>query len=85
MVRRKKAAGSSVSPPVDGDDDDALLDAAIAEVAAMRAIPLHKDPSSEQVLDLFLEHVVSRHGAPRRVISDSGSNIARPYLRCRHA
>ena len=42
----------------------------------VEAIPLHKDPSSEQVLDLFLEHVVSRHGAPRRVISDSGSNLS---------
>ena len=42
----------------------------------VEAIPLHKDPTSEQVLDIFMAHIVSRHGAPRRIISDSGSNLA---------
>ena len=42
----------------------------------VEAIPLHKDPTSEQVLDIFMEHVVSRHGVPRRVVTDHGSNLA---------
>ena len=42
----------------------------------VEAIPLHKDPSSEEVLDLFLHHVVTRYGAPRAVVSDQGSNFA---------
>ena len=42
----------------------------------VEAIPLHSDPPSEQVLDIFAEHVLCRHGAPRRVISDSGSNLS---------
>jgi hypothetical protein len=42
----------------------------------VEAIPCNGDPSSEQVLDAFMTHVVSRHGAPRRVISDQGSNLA---------
>jgi hypothetical protein len=42
----------------------------------VEAVPLHKDPSSEEVLDLFLHHVVTRYGAPRAVVSDQGSNFA---------
>ena len=42
----------------------------------VEAIPLHKDPTSEQILDLFMEHVVCRYGVPRRVRSDHGSNFA---------
>lgn len=42
----------------------------------VEAIPVHRDPTSEQVLDLFNEYVLSRHGAPRRIITDSGSNLA---------
>ena len=41
----------------------------------VEAIPFHKDPTSEQILDVFMEHVVARHGAPRRLISDQGSNL----------
>eukprot|EP00966_Prymnesium_polylepis_P311100 7187606-Prymnesium_polylepis.1 len=42
----------------------------------VEAIPVHKDPTSEQVFDLFMEHVVSRHGALRRMVTDHGSNLA---------
>ena len=42
----------------------------------VEAIPVHKDPTSEQIVDLFMEHVVSRHGVPRRVVTDHGSNLA---------
>ena len=42
----------------------------------VEAIPLYSDPTSEQVLDIFMEHVVSRHGTPRRVVTDCGSNLA---------
>ena len=42
----------------------------------VEAIPVHKDPTSEQILDIFMTHVVSRHGVPRRVITDQGSNLA---------
>lgn len=42
----------------------------------VEAIPVHSAPTSEQVLDIFMTHVVSRHGVPRRVIPDHGSNLA---------
>ena len=42
----------------------------------VEAIAVHKDPTSEQILDIFMTHVVSRHGVPRRVITDQGSNLA---------
>ena len=42
----------------------------------VEAFPLHKDPTSEQILDIFLEHIVCRYGVPRRLISDAGSNFA---------
>ena len=42
----------------------------------VEAIPLHSDPTSEQVLDIYMEHVVSRYGTPRRVVTDRGSNLA---------
>ena len=42
----------------------------------VEAIPVHGAPTSAQVLDIFMTHVVSRHGAPRRVIPDHGSNLA---------
>ena len=41
----------------------------------VEAIPLHKDPTSEQILDLFMEHVVCRYGVPRRIRSDQGRNF----------
>ena len=42
----------------------------------IEAIPLHKAPTSEQVLDIFAEHILSRYGAPRRIVTDHGSNLA---------
>ena len=42
----------------------------------VEAIPFNGDPSSAQILDVFMTDIVSRHGAPRRVISDAGSNLA---------
>ena len=42
----------------------------------IEAIPLHRDPTSSQILDIFVEHVVSRHGVPRRIVTDHGSNLA---------
>ena len=42
----------------------------------VEAIPLHSDPTSEQVLDIFMEHVVARYGVPRHVATDAGSNLA---------
>ena len=42
----------------------------------VEAIPVHSAPTSAQVLDIFMTHVVSRHGVPRRVIPDHGSNLA---------
>ena len=42
----------------------------------VEAVPCHKDPTSEQILDMFSEHVICRHGAPRRLVTDHGSNLA---------
>ena len=42
----------------------------------VEAIPVHRDPTSAQILDLFMEHVVSRHGVPRRIVTDHGSNLS---------
>ena len=41
----------------------------------VEAIPVHHAPSQEEVLDIFLEHVMCRHGAPRSIMSDMGSNL----------
>ena len=41
----------------------------------IEAIPLKKDPSSKEILDIFMHHVVCRHGVPRCVRSDCGSNL----------
>ena len=42
----------------------------------VEAVPFNGDPTSEQVLDAFLTHVVTRHGCPRTLRSDLGSNLA---------
>ena len=42
----------------------------------VEAIPFNKDPTSEQVLDAFMTSVVARHGAPREIRSDLGSNVS---------
>ena len=42
----------------------------------VEAVPFHGAPSSEQVLDAFMVHIVSRYGAPRELRTDCGSNLA---------
>jgi hypothetical protein len=42
----------------------------------VEAVPFNGDPSSEQVLDAFMTHIVARHGCPRCMRSDLGSNLA---------
>ena len=42
----------------------------------VEAVPFHSDPTSEQVLDAFMTHIVARHGCPRTLRSDLGSNFA---------
>lgn len=39
------------------------------------AIPLHKEPTAAELLDVFTEYVVARHGVPRILVSDRGSNL----------
>ena len=39
------------------------------------AIPLHKEPTAAELLDVFQEYIVARHGVPRVVVSDRGSNL----------
>eukprot|EP00962_Isochrysis_galbana_P011224 scaffold3145_cov101-Isochrysis_galbana.AAC.6 len=41
----------------------------------IEAHPVNGDPSSEDVLDIFMELVVSRHGMPRTLRTDLGSNL----------
>ena len=41
----------------------------------IEAIPLKKDPTSAEVLDIFLRHIVCRYGCPLVVRSDCGSNL----------
>ena len=41
----------------------------------VEAVPFHKDPTSEDVMDAFLTHVVARYGAPRGISTDLGSNL----------
>ena len=39
------------------------------------AFPLEKDPTSDKVLDIFVNEIVRRHGYPRAMTSDRGSNL----------
>ena len=41
----------------------------------VEAVPVHKDPTSAEFLDLFNEHIVARYGVPRAIVSDRGSNL----------
>jgi hypothetical protein len=41
----------------------------------IEAQPVNGDPSSEQILSTFMEMVVSRHGMPRTLRTDLGSNL----------
>ena len=42
----------------------------------VEAVPFNGDPSSEQVLDAFMTHIVARHGCPRVLRSDRGGNVS---------
>jgi hypothetical protein len=41
----------------------------------IEARPVNGDPSSEEILDIFMELVVSGHGMPRTLRTDAGSNL----------
>jgi hypothetical protein len=41
----------------------------------VEAIPVKGEPTSEEVLDLFIHHIFSRYGLPRTVRCDGGSNL----------
>ena len=41
----------------------------------VEAVPLKKDPTSAELLDMFMTFVVSRHGFPQSVRSDRGSYL----------
>jgi hypothetical protein len=41
----------------------------------IEAHPVNSDPSADDVLDIFLTLVVSRHGLPRQLRTDAGSNL----------
>ena len=36
----------------------------------VEAIPVHKDPTSAEIMNIFNEHVVARYGVPRTIVSD---------------
>ena len=41
----------------------------------VEAIPVKGEPTSEEVLDLFIHHIYARYGLPRTVRCDGGSNL----------
>lgn len=41
----------------------------------IEAIPVHKDPTSAEIMNIFNEHIVARYGVPRAIVSDRGSNL----------
>ena len=41
----------------------------------IEAIPFKHDPSSSEVVSVFMTHVVCKHGVPRCIRSDCGSNL----------
>ena len=41
----------------------------------VEAIPVEGEPTSEEVLDLFIHHIFARYGLPRTVRCDGGSNL----------
>ena len=42
----------------------------------VEAIPFKGDPTAEEVLDIFMTHIVCRYGMPRELRVDGGSNLA---------
>jgi len=47
----------------------------------VEAVPFPTDPTAEECMKAFLTEVVCRHGAPRGVRSDNGSNLASTICR----
>ena len=41
----------------------------------VEAIPLPSEPNAEEVVDAFVQNVVCRHGVPRALVCDRGSNL----------
>ena len=41
----------------------------------VEAIPVKGDPTGEEILDIFIQHIFPRYGLPRTVRSDGGSNL----------
>ena len=41
----------------------------------VEAVPLHKDPTAAEFMNLYHEHVVARYGVPRALVCDRGSNL----------
>ena len=41
----------------------------------VEAIPVHHDPTSAEIMNIFNEHIVARYGVPRTIVSDRGSNL----------
>ena len=42
----------------------------------VEAVPLFQDPTTEEIIDKFISEVIVRHGTPRQLRSDLGSNFA---------
>lgn len=47
----------------------------------VEAIPVSGDPTSEEILDIFITHIFSRYGLPRTVRSDGGSNLTSKLIK----
>ena len=41
----------------------------------VEAVPISHDPTSEEILDIFIRHIFARYGFPRTIRSDAGSNL----------
>ena len=47
----------------------------------IEAIPFRHDPSSSEIVSVFMTHIVCRHGVPRCIRSDCGSNLTSKLCR----